>query len=88
MVIDNNRVNIFLVLRFIVNNHTIRFVGIVSYSKPIAILGSTIGEFSQPRNTRRKNTKMISIHHMVHYGACIKTTNLQFILHLSHPCTH
>ena len=30
MVIDNNSVNIFLVLRFVINNHTERFVGIVS----------------------------------------------------------
>ena len=30
MVIDNNRVNIFVVLRFVINNHTDRFVGIVS----------------------------------------------------------
>ena len=37
MVIDNNRVNIVLVLRFVINNHTERFVGIVCYNKYIAI---------------------------------------------------
>ena len=52
MVIDNNRMNIFLVPRFVINNHTDRFVGVVCYIKHIAILGTTIGEFSQPRNTR------------------------------------
>ena len=50
MVIDN-RVNIFLVLRFVINNHTERFVGIVCYIKHIAVLGTTIGEFSQPSKT-------------------------------------
>ena len=52
MVIDNNRVNIFLGVRFVINNHTERFVGIVTYIKHIAVFGITIGEFSQLRNTR------------------------------------
>ena len=52
MVIDNNRVKICLVLRLVTNNYTVRFVGIVSYIKHIAILCTTIGEISQPRNTR------------------------------------
>ena len=37
MVIDSNWVNIFLI-----NNYTVRFVGIVSYVKHNAILGTTI----------------------------------------------
>ena len=52
MVIDNNRVNIFLVPRFVINNYTDRFVGILCYIKHIAILSTKIGEFSQPRHTR------------------------------------
>ena len=52
MVIDNNRVNIFIVLRFVINNHAERFVGIVCYIKHIVVLGTTIGEFSQPSNSR------------------------------------
>ena len=48
-VINSYRVNIFLVLRFIINNHAVRFVGIVSYVKNIAILGTTISEFAQPK---------------------------------------
>ena len=54
MVIDNNWLNIFLVLRFVINNHTERFVGIVCYIKRIAILGTmsflnpaTLGEKTQ-----------------------------------------
>ena len=42
MVIDSNRVNIFFVLRFVTNNHTVRCVGIVSYIKHTAVLGTTI----------------------------------------------
>ena len=53
MVIDNNRMNIFLVPRFVINNNTERFVGVVCYIKHIAVLlSTTIGEFSQPSNTR------------------------------------
>ena len=52
MVIDNNRVNIFLVLRFVINKHTERFVGIVCYIKHIAVFGTTISGFSKPSNTR------------------------------------
>ena len=46
MVNDNNRMNIFLVPRFVINNHTERFVGVVCYIKHIAVLGTTISEFS------------------------------------------
>ena len=41
MVNDSNRVNIFLVLGFIINNHPLRFVSIVSYVKHSAILSTT-----------------------------------------------
>ena len=37
MVICSKRVNICLVLRFVINNSTVRFVGTVSYFKHIAI---------------------------------------------------
>ena len=64
MVIDNNRVNIFLVLRFVINNHTIRFVGIVSYVKHIAVLGTTLGEKIQKSSA------------YIIWFIIIKTTNL------------
>ena len=51
MVIDNNMVNILFVPRFVINNHTERFFGIVCYIKHIAVLGTTISELSQPKNT-------------------------------------
>ena len=72
MFIVNNRVNIFLVLMFVINNHTERFVGIVCYIKHIAVLATTISAVFSTLG--EKNKKIIGIH-MIHYGACTKTTN-------------
>ena len=66
MVIDNNGEYFFLVLRFVINNHEIRFVGIESYVKHFAVLSTTISEFSQlfskeRRGRTRKEPRPISI---------------------------
>ena len=46
MVINSKRVSSFLVPMFVINNHTVRCVGIVSCVKHIAILGTKICEVS------------------------------------------
>ena len=53
MIIDNKG-EYFSFLKFVINSHAIKFVGIVNYIKHIAVHGPTIGEFSQPRNTNKK----------------------------------
>ena len=52
MVIVSNSENVFLVLKFVIDNHAVQCFGIVSYINHIAIHGTYIGELSEPGNTR------------------------------------
>ena len=54
MIIEIDTMNIFHILGFAVNNHTIGLVDIISNIKQFAILGTAICKISQTSNTGRK----------------------------------
>ena len=61
MVIDNNMVNILAL--YVISNTLL-------YSTQQSVI------FLNPATLGEQNTKIIGIHTIVDYGACIKTTNL------------
>ena len=65
MIIEIDTMNMFHILVFAVNNHTVGLVGMISNIKQFAILGTAICKFSQTNNTGRTNTEVISIHQVV-----------------------
>ena len=89
MVIDSNSENVFLVLKFVIDNHTVQYFGIVRHINHTPYTAQTSVSYLSPETLDEKKYKD-NRHKSYCLLRCLHKDN-QFVvssdLHLSYPCT-